>query len=55
MGELQLSEAEFMVNTRVPTEVDVTLHKVDGDLDLLKLVKARPGRTSPWFVSTLAR
>ena len=41
-GMIHLDEADFMQRPRHMTEVDVVLHKVDGDLDLLKMVKARP-------------
>jgi hypothetical protein len=41
-GVIHLDEAAFMQRPRHMLEADVVLHKVDGDLDLLKMVKARP-------------
>lgn len=41
-GTIHLDEADFMQRPRHMTDVEVVLHKVDGDLDLLKMVKARP-------------
>lgn len=42
MGELHLDDTEFMASPRTTVEVEIPLHKVDGDLDLLKMVKVRP-------------
>ena len=56
MGELHLDDAEFMASPRTTVEVEIPLHKVDGDLDLLKMVKVRPepypgvlSHTHPFF------
>lgn len=51
-GVIHLDEAAFMQRPRHMLEADVVLHKVDGDIDLLKMVKARPisclkGKTLP--------
>lgn len=56
MGELHLDDTEFMASPRTTVEVEIPLHKVDGDLDLLKMVKVRPepnpgvlNQTHPFF------
>ena len=42
LGEINLEEAEFMMQPRTITEVEVQLQKADPSIDVLKLVKARP-------------
>ena len=50
MGELHLDDTEFMASPRTTVEVEIPLHKVDGDLDLLKMVKVRP-KPNPAFLN----